>query len=197
MRFWFKLAKNRRKYIRLKVYHLAKYKLIHDPNLSETAITAWIRNISAGGCCMTTDKSLPVNSIIRLEINFPQLSKPIYALAKVVWTRQVGETKRYEFGIEFIEIDESLRKTIDGHIKFVFGKLDDIPLGIFLDKGGERQMKLAARLFLIAAFLCVLLALVIKLTTLGTIMPAAMPINWIRLTDTALLFTIALALLSK
>jgi len=52
--------------------------------------------------------------------------------------------------------------------------------------------------FLIAtAMLCLIVAISIKITTLGVLLPGRMPINWAKLADTALLFSIALSLLAK
>ncbi|MCM8799407.1 MAG: PilZ domain-containing protein [Candidatus Omnitrophica bacterium] len=181
--------KNRRKYVRLEAYHLAHYKVVFNGlEKEDLSSLARVRNISAGGCCLRTDKFLPVGSILELKINFPHLENPVFALSKVVWTRQIGKTGRYEFGIQFIEIDENLRKFIDEHINSIFK--------IIIEKGGEK-MKMLAKIFIILAVLCVILAVIIKLTTLGTILPAAMPINWIKLADTALLFAIALALVAE
>jgi uncharacterized protein (TIGR02266 family) len=181
--------KNRRKYVRLEAYHLARYQIIFN-GLEKNSLSslARVRNISAGGCCLRTEKFLPPGSILELKINFPHLEKPVHALSKVIWTRQIGNTGKYEFGIQFIEIDENLRSLIDEQIKSVYQR-------IFM-RGGEK-MKRLSKVFIVLAVICVLLALMIKLTTIGTILPGAMPINWIKLADTALLFAIALALLEE
>lgn len=57
--------------------------------------------------------------------------------------------------------------------------------------------KSLGKALLILAVLFVILAAGIKMTTLGTIMPGAMPINWVKLADTVLLFSIAVSLLGK
>jgi len=181
--------KNRRKYVRLEAYHLARYKIIFDGlEKAELPSLARVRNISAGGCCLHTEKFLPPGSILDLKINFPHLENPVHALSKVVWARQIGNTGKYEFGIQFIEIDENLRLLIDEQIKSVYQRI--------LTRGGEK-MKQLAKVFVVLAVICILLALIIKLTTFGTLLPAAMPINWVKLADTALLFAIALALLGE
>lgn len=43
----------------------------------------------------------------------------------------------------------------------------------------------------------VLVAILIKLSTARTISPAPIPVNWLKLTDTFLLFSIAISLLNK
>jgi uncharacterized membrane protein len=47
------------------------------------------------------------------------------------------------------------------------------------------------------ALICLLIAVGIKISTLGKLLPAPMPLNWARLADTVLLFAIAIALLGK
>jgi len=189
--------KNRRKYVRLEAYHLARYKIIFD-GLEKTDLPslARVRNISAGGCCLHTEKFLPPGSILDLKINFPHLENPVHALSKVVWARQIGKTGRYEFGIQFIEIDENLRLLIDEQIKSVYKRIGQTLFKRIFMEGGEK-MKQLAKIFVILAVICILLALIIKLTTFGTLLPAAMPINWVKIADTALLFAIALALLGE
>ncbi len=55
-------------------------------------------------------------------------------------------------------------------------------------------MKTLSFIMIAGSFLCVLVALTIKVTTVGHIVPGPMPVNWLRLTDTALLFSIAISL---
>lgn len=58
-------------------------------------------------------------------------------------------------------------------------------------------MEKLAKILIILASICLLAAMVIKLTTVGRLVPAATPINWAKLTDTVLLFSIAFSLLAK
>jgi hypothetical protein len=47
---------------------------------------------------------------------------------------------------------------------------------------------------IVVAGACLVIALLIKLTTVGRLLPGPQPINWLKLTDTGLLFSIALSL---
>ena len=190
--------KNRRKYIRLEAYHLGKVKLVSDPLLlCKATVNARISNISAGGCCLRTEKFLPIGSKIELQINFPNIPQLVSAVGDVVWTKQIAKTDRYEFGIEFKQISEELRKVIDEHIKYVCNRCDGGFNGFLFGEGGEKEMRLLAKISLGLALICTILAMIVKFTNLGAIMPIVMPVNWIILADTALLFSIALALLAK
>lgn len=188
--------KNRRKFIRLFAYHLAKYRLTSGELENNDFTAAMVGNISAGGCCLLSEENLPVASTLEIQINFPNLSHPVTARAKICWSKKIVKINRYKFGIEFTEIDETDRSLINEQIKYVEEAIREGTLKNILVKGGERLMKPLAKIFLVFALACIILAISIKLTTIGTIIPGAMPINWIKLADTALLCTIALALLA-
>jgi c-di-GMP-binding flagellar brake protein YcgR len=117
--------KERRKFIRLEVYHLAKYRLLSDAKDESRYILAAVRDIGAGGLCLVTEETLPLSSLVQLKINFPGISTTVFTLAKVVWIKQIKKTKHYLLGTQFIEIDESMRKGIDGKVKFVQHKLNE------------------------------------------------------------------------
>ncbi len=113
----------RRKYLRLKVYHLVKYRLVQDKPPYFPYSLAAIKDIGAGGICLVSEKPLPVSTNLELQINFPDIEKPISTLGRVVWLKQMPKTDRYEMGIEFTSIEESLRKFIDEYVRFVYSKL--------------------------------------------------------------------------
>lgn len=110
--------KERRAYPRLPVYHLAKYKLISQPK-EEPPVTTSIKDVSGGGICLRLDEHLPVSAVIQLYINFPRIPQTITALAKVVWIKQIGKSKRYEAGVQFLEIEDTFRQAIVKRVESV------------------------------------------------------------------------------
>ncbi len=54
-----------------------------------------------------------------------------------------------------------------------------------------------ARAFIIIAILCILYAVYIKAKTVGHILPGSLPLNWAKLADTFLLFSIAVSLVFR
>lgn len=56
--------------------------------------------------------------------------------------------------------------------------------------------KLAVFLILAAA-ISLLVAILIKVNTIGRIVPGSVPLNWARIADTCLLFSIAISLMRK
>jgi c-di-GMP-binding flagellar brake protein YcgR len=107
----------KRKYPRLSVYHLAKYRLVAEPQ--GPLVYAHIKDIGAGGACLCTEEKLPVSSVVDIYINFPGLNEPIKCQAKVVWDRQLGKAGRYESGLQFIDMEDAIRDRILEQVKTV------------------------------------------------------------------------------
>ena len=116
-------VEERRKYLRLKVYHLVKYRVISDKPTHSAFSLSSIKDIGAGGVCLIAERQLPVSTKLELEINFPDIGGSILTSGRVVWMRQVAKAGRYMLGIEFTGIDEALRKRIDQNVRFVYHKL--------------------------------------------------------------------------
>ena len=114
--------KERRKFIRLKAYHLAKYRLLSTKETHPKFILAGIKDIGAGGICLRAKEAIPISSLIEVEIKFPALATPIFTIAKVVWAKKISRHKIYEVGAQFVEIEESTRRVIDERVKFVHEK---------------------------------------------------------------------------
>ena len=58
-------------------------------------------------------------------------------------------------------------------------------------------MKLVAQILFFVSAACVCIAIFIKFFTVGKIVPGPMPVNWLKLAETLLLFTIAFILLQR
>ena len=94
--------KDRRKFIRLKAYHLVKYRLVSEGESQSSYICAALKDVGAGGVCLDSEQYLPMSSIIELKINFPNVTTSVSALAKVVWMKKRDKGRRYEIGAQFI-----------------------------------------------------------------------------------------------
>ena len=53
------------------------------------------------------------------------------------------------------------------------------------------------KMLIIGALFCTLIAIVLKLTKLGQVIPYPQPLNWAKLAETMLLFSIALSVIAK
>jgi len=117
-----KNVKERRRYPRLDVYHLAKYRLISQPE--SDLITAHIKDIGGGGVCLLLNEEIPVNSTIQIYINFPELTQPIPCIAKIAWVKRIDKLKKYKAGVEFLEIEDIFRDIIINRIEYVREKIE-------------------------------------------------------------------------
>lgn len=89
---------------------------------------AFTRNISAGGLMFDTEKDIPQDARLGLEIYQPRDRRKTVifstsVLARVVWERKIEkdnfeETEnKYRIGIEFLEIKEEDRKRIAMYVE--------------------------------------------------------------------------------
>ena len=116
--------KERREFIRLQAHHCVKYRLLSATATEASPFTpATVRDIGGGGICIRTEESLPESALIELKINFPHITTSISALAKIIWIKQRDKIRRYEIGLQFMEIEELMRKIIDVQVKRVFDKV--------------------------------------------------------------------------
>jgi Tfp pilus assembly protein PilZ len=188
---------NKRSFIRLAAYHIVKYKPLSTENQEAIPVLATIKDIGAGGVCLRTTEYLPVSSTIELKINFPFRATPIFTIAKVAWIKKRDQGRYYEVGAQFMEIEDSARNLIDRHLKYVLRSAKEESIWHSIrGKEGDLMGKLS-KILIILALLSVLAALSIKLTIAGRVLPGPLPINWAKLADTFLLFSIAISLLDK
>ncbi|HNX82455.1 MAG TPA: PilZ domain-containing protein [Candidatus Omnitrophota bacterium] len=109
----------KREFIRLKAYHLVKYRLLTEKGASSERVLASIKDIGAGGVCLKVEEYLPVATLLEVDINFPQINTSLSALVKIVWVKQIKRTKRYEIGAQFVEIKTGMKELIDQKVKNV------------------------------------------------------------------------------
>jgi c-di-GMP-binding flagellar brake protein YcgR len=112
----------KRKFIRLQAYHLAKYRFLSGEKKDLPRKLAAIKNIGGGGVCLILEEPVLVSSLIELKINFPFLHTPISTVAKIVWAKEIRGINLYEVGAQFVEIEELKRQMIEERIKFIYEK---------------------------------------------------------------------------
>lgn len=169
--------------MRLPIHHLIRYKVVGKEELQGTL--SFVRNISAGGVLFHTQQSVPTPSTLELEINFPLRPEPIKVFAKALRIKPLKKFGGYDIAIEFLNLDEDTRTFVNEKILNVYEKT----------KGGD-IMKKGAILFLLIALIAALLGIIIKTKPgLGGI--PLIGLTWMRVTDTCLLFYIALSLLRR
>ena len=115
-------AQEKRKFVRLSALVDVIYnkRAVTDKELSIT------RNISQGGICLIAYDRLNEQDVLDLKLYLPEDNTPIQAIGKVVWVKEfiigsIEEGKRYDVGIEFMDIREEdanrVNKYVFSHIK--------------------------------------------------------------------------------
>lgn len=110
---------DKREFIRLKAYHLVKYRPLAEKGAGTEEVLASIKDIGAGGVCLKVDEYLPAATLLELDINFPQIKTSLSALVKIVWVKQIKRTKRYEIGAQFVDIKVGMKELINQKIRNV------------------------------------------------------------------------------
>jgi uncharacterized protein (TIGR02266 family) len=74
-----------------------KYK--HDKNV----VHALTKDISSGGVKIVTDKLLPVDTMMKLELTLAKIRKLVEVTAKVRWVNRLYDDDVFEMGLEFVD----------------------------------------------------------------------------------------------
>ncbi len=75
-------------------------------------------NISAGGIRLTVKEFLPLNAIVRLQLNFSEPVGVLPAKGRVAWVVEHAQSENFDVGIEFIvdqDTSPALRDYMNSH----------------------------------------------------------------------------------
>ncbi len=78
--------------------------------------TSKTKNVSAGGVCLTTSSGpLQRGAVYTLVFSLPESGDTITTRAKVVWTKEPGESEGtlFDNGLEFIDMQDKYRAAIE------------------------------------------------------------------------------------
>ncbi len=71
-------------------------------------------NIGVGGICVILDKGLELFTEVVVEVALPDEQTPLISDGKVVWVvKEAGRNKRFDTGIEFVDLPEEQQKRIE------------------------------------------------------------------------------------
>ncbi|MCM8787712.1 MAG: PilZ domain-containing protein [Candidatus Omnitrophica bacterium] len=149
----------------------------------DVKVLSFVRNISACGVLFYTQEYVPLNSIIEIEIFFPQDEKAIKLLSKVVRVNFLPKIGGFSIGAEFIDVDKDTQEIINNKILNVYK--------YWKEKGG-RRMRVLSVILIVLALLAATAGFCIKLMGLNIFIA---PMNWIHIVNMLLLFSIAFTLL--
>ena len=115
-------GQEKRKFVRLS----ALVDVIYNKRAATASEMSLTRNISQGGICLIAYDELNEQDVLDLKLYLPEDNTPIQAIGKVVWVKEfiigsIEEGKRYDVGIEFMDIREEdvnrVNKYVFSHIK--------------------------------------------------------------------------------
>jgi c-di-GMP-binding flagellar brake protein YcgR len=113
------IPEDKRRFIRLNALVDVVYHKISPQEKEKISLT---KNISKGGICLIAYEELKKSDMLDLKIFLPEDKKPIHAIGKIVWSKSfiigdISSGKRFDLGIEFIDITEEEANKIN---KYVF-----------------------------------------------------------------------------
>ncbi len=103
-------AKERRRFRRVN----AKFPIWYQMKKGGFFASASTEDVSISGMRLNADRFFPSGLNLKLELNI--LSKVIKAVGRVVWSRSLPSSGRYQMGIEFIKVDPQEKNYLSDYI---------------------------------------------------------------------------------
>jgi len=102
-----------------RIPYKANIKVLLPENKTEVTQTV---NISEGGICFVSKRSLATDSQIKIELELPKNKKTIHVKARVAWIKEIGRlpgqaVNKYKVGLEFIGLKDKDRKILSKELK--------------------------------------------------------------------------------
>ena len=70
--------------------------------LDEDVVYALTKDISSGGVKILTDRMLPVDTLLHIELTLAKLRKLVTVTGKVRWVKRLYDDEVFEMGLEFV-----------------------------------------------------------------------------------------------
>jgi Tfp pilus assembly protein PilZ len=102
-----------------RISYKANIKLLLPEDKTEACETV---DISVGGICLMTRKSLQTDSLVKIRLQLRKNKEPVYAQARVAWIKKMEGTRpnkvnKYQAGIEFVHLKNKYRKILTRELK--------------------------------------------------------------------------------
>ncbi|MBF0494544.1 MAG: PilZ domain-containing protein [Candidatus Omnitrophica bacterium] len=106
----------KRRYERIKTHIPVKYRKLRGGVNSE-GLGSLSRDLSEGGVHFRTDEFISMACRLILELDIPQLPRPVKAISKVAWIKRTeADSENYEVGNQFLEISKKDKEMISEYI---------------------------------------------------------------------------------
>ncbi|MFN3994908.1 MAG: PilZ domain-containing protein [bacterium] len=77
------------------------------------------RDISLGGCKISTSKPIQKGKIIKIGLELEISNVPLELNAEVVWLKEIEPNKKYEMGLKFIYNNPEQQQKIEKYILYI------------------------------------------------------------------------------
>jgi len=118
------LGAERRHYKRINKNFMSKLRIWEETE-NKIVESGWnmvsLQNLSAGGVLMNLNRSIDVNSLVDLKINFPMADEPIECTGKVVRVEDPSDVPLYRVAVTFTKIKEEDKNTIQEAADVFYG----------------------------------------------------------------------------
>ena len=85
----------------------------------EEALDDIARKLGAGGMFIESDRPKPVGSVVELQFSLPGIPSPVELQGQVAYTRDVSSTQPGGMGIQFVDVENSLRSQMNEAVQSV------------------------------------------------------------------------------
>ena len=100
----------KRKFARIHGHFAVKYKDLKKKDEEFRGTVS--RNLSEGGIRFRSDRFISLACRLVVELNVPELTKPIRAISKIAWIKKLPAGDDYEAGNQFLEMSRQDREII-------------------------------------------------------------------------------------
>ena len=106
----------RRKFVRFDLDANVRYKIAGNANVNES-LKGKAKNVSGEGLCIASEKEIPRDRDIELDISLPGKKTPVRVHGQVVWTHRIkgadkNKTDHFESGIKIYTADKDDENTL-------------------------------------------------------------------------------------
>ncbi|MFH1797969.1 MAG: PilZ domain-containing protein [Candidatus Omnitrophota bacterium] len=109
---------DKRKSGRIKVHIPIRYRKLKDSDSVKEGFSI-SKDLGIGGIRFRITEFISMACKLIVEVEVPNLEKPLKAISKVVWIRKTNSPNEYEVGNQFIEMSREdkdlIAEYIDGH----------------------------------------------------------------------------------
>ena len=74
-----------------------------EQEIDENVVYALTKDISSGGLKILTDKMLPIDTLLDIEMTLSKMRKIVSVKGKVRWLKQLYDDDVFEVGLQFVD----------------------------------------------------------------------------------------------